>query len=236
MTKICCLIPARLNSSRFNRKLLKKIKGEHLIEYVRKRTLASFANKDIFVATCDKEIRDIVLKNNGNVIMTKKTHKDGTSRVSEAIKNIDCTHAVIVQGDEPMITKKILNKFKREIKKNPNTNCFNYASRFKGKKVLFDSNSVKCIIDNKYFISDAFRIKKTLPNKEILKLQGVFAYKKNFLLKIKFIKENNRQKKEKIEQLRIILSKYKIKSIIGNEDYQSINTPEDYRKIKRILN
>ena len=34
----------------------------------------------------------------------------------------------------------------------------------------------------------------------------------------------------------IILSKYKIKSIIGNEDYQSINTPEDYRKIKTILN
>ena len=234
MTKICCVIPARVNSSRLNKKLLKRINGEYLIEYVRKRVLEAFNNKHVFVATADKEIFKIIKKNNGNLITTNKSHRDGTSRVSEAIQKLDYSHVIIVQGDEPFISAKLLKVFKSKIKKHPKIKCWNYISVLNNKRELDDENTVKCTISKNDIIKDAFRLNKK-KYKKIYKLQGVFAFEKNFLLNLHKITNNKRQKKEKIEQLRIILSKHKIKAIVGDEDYISVNTSTDLIKVKNLL-
>ncbi len=236
MANICCVIPARLNSSRFDRKLLKKINGIPLLEFVRRKIMQSFLNTDIFITTGDKEIEKIIYKYDGNIIKSKKKHKDGTSRVIEAIANLNYRNVLIVQGDEPLVSKKILNKFKKIIINNPNIKCFNYVTKLKKEKDIYDENIVKCILSKDKYIIDAFRKNSKYKFKDIYKLQGIFSFNRKFLLNLNDLKQNKRQKIEKIEQLRIILSKNRLKAIIGDEDYQSVNTLSDFIKVKKILN
>ena len=110
--KIAAVIPARLESSRFPRKVLHNFCGTPMIEHVRLRAEKSNVfQAGVYVATCDTEIYELVKSNGGNPIMTSKSHSNGTSRVAEAIKDIDCSHVLVLQADEPLITPKIMEEF-----------------------------------------------------------------------------------------------------------------------------
>ena len=101
--KIIGVIPAHLESIRFKRKILYDILGIPMVEHVRRRVVRSQILDDVFVATGDQEILNTILENGGKVIRTFKKHPNGTSRVAESINNKDCTHILIIQGDEPLI-------------------------------------------------------------------------------------------------------------------------------------
>ena len=72
--KIIAVIPARMASTRFPGKPLVPILGIPMIEHVRRRVALSTIFTDVVVATCDKEIEDVVISNGGKVIMTSKSH------------------------------------------------------------------------------------------------------------------------------------------------------------------
>ncbi len=100
--KIIAVIPAHMASVRFPRKILFQFHGLPMIEHVRRRALLSKAFDDVFVATCDEEIASVIRSFGGKIIMTANTHNNGTSRVAEAVKDIECSHVVLLQGDEPL--------------------------------------------------------------------------------------------------------------------------------------
>ena len=79
-----------------------------MIEHVRRRALMSEAIGKIYVATNDNEIADLVKSYGGDVIMTKNRHTNGTSRVAEAITNFDCSHVILLQGDEPLLLPQVM--------------------------------------------------------------------------------------------------------------------------------
>ena len=70
-----------------------------MIEHVRRRALLSNSIKEVFVATCDDEIASTIEGFGGKVIRTSNTHTNGTSRIAEAVKDIECTHVILLQGD-----------------------------------------------------------------------------------------------------------------------------------------
>ena len=108
--KIVGIIPAHLDSIRFPKKIIKKIYDTPMIEHVRRRTKLAKNLKEVYVATNSKIISDIVIQNGGKVIKTKKFHRNGTSRCAEAVNKINCTHVVIIQGDEPLILPRQIDK------------------------------------------------------------------------------------------------------------------------------
>ena len=83
---IVAVIPARMASSRFPGKSLVKIENLEMIEHVRRRTLLCKYFDDVIVATCDREIANVILKYKGKVLMTSKNHIDCNERVLEASK------------------------------------------------------------------------------------------------------------------------------------------------------
>ena len=101
--KIKVVIPCNLDSLRLRRKILIDIHGLPMIEHVRRRVLLAKRVDKVIIATCDKEIKNEIEKFGGNVIFTKKIHVNGTSRVNEAISKLDCTHVILIQGDEPLL-------------------------------------------------------------------------------------------------------------------------------------
>ena len=87
--KILALIPARMGSSRFPGKPLKRIKGISMIERVYKNSSVSELVTTTYVATCDKEIYRHVKEFGGNVVMTSKKHKRASDRCAEALLKIE---------------------------------------------------------------------------------------------------------------------------------------------------
>ena len=114
--KIVGIIPSHLNSVRFPRKILYKIKDLPMIEHVRRRALISKQFNEVIVCTCDLQIKKVINGYKGKVVLTSRKHKNGTSRVTEAMKKIRASHIVIIQGDEPLIDPAYFNLFIKNIK------------------------------------------------------------------------------------------------------------------------
>ena len=104
------VIPARYGSTRLPAKALAMIHGKPMIQHVYERCLRSKLLNEVLVATDDKRIFDAVINFGGNAVMTSKAHKSGTDRIGEAVENIKCDIVVNIQGDEPMIDPRNIDK------------------------------------------------------------------------------------------------------------------------------
>ena len=104
------LIPSRLNSSRLKEKPLLKIDGLPIIVHTLKRALLSKKINKVIVCTDDKKIYDVVRDFGGEAIITSKKHKNGTERIAEVAKKFKPKLVIDIQGDEPLVDPKDIDK------------------------------------------------------------------------------------------------------------------------------
>ena len=99
------IIPARLNSTRFPKKMLAELNGYPLIKHVFDKCWN--AGYETYVLTDSNEIADILPSK--RVIMTSAEHENGTSRCMEVIDEVlQYDRYINVQGDMPDITPEII--------------------------------------------------------------------------------------------------------------------------------
>src|SRR5882672_2945422 len=89
MVRIVAVIPARMGSSRFPGKPLAPLLGRPMIEHVFWRAMLCDVLDDVYVATCDEEIRAVVQGFGGTVLLTSAAHERASDRVAEAIEIIE---------------------------------------------------------------------------------------------------------------------------------------------------
>ena len=108
---IVIIIPARLESVRLRKKLLKKIDGIPMIIKVAKNA-EKLDIGPVVVGTDSFEILKICKKNKVECLLTNKNHKSGTDRVYEVYKLIDTSYELIInlQGDLPIFKKELFEK------------------------------------------------------------------------------------------------------------------------------
>jgi 3-deoxy-manno-octulosonate cytidylyltransferase (CMP-KDO synthetase) len=104
MERTVAVIPVRMASSRFPGKPLAPLHELPMIEHVVRRAKRCSQLDDVYVATCDEEIRHVAEGFGAKVIMTSPAHKRATDRVAEAAEHFEADIVVMIQGDEPMIT------------------------------------------------------------------------------------------------------------------------------------
>ena len=230
--KIVAIIPARMASVRYPGKILSFIHGLPIIEHVRRRALLSQNLSDVIVATCDNEIASVVNKFGGNVVMTSDTHKNGTSRASEIIDKIDCTHVIVLQGDEPLLLPRHVDSLIDAINKNLDIHAWNATAPIEDVSELDKKSFVKCAINHIDNILYCFRRSPcisdfTIQKSYIRKLLGIIAYRKDFLIRYSNLSSSLIEKNESIEQMRIIENGYSFKSVPVEPSLPSINVPED---------
>ena len=110
--KIVIGIPSRMGSSRFPGKPLKKILNKTMIEHCYIRCSYSKLSNELFVTTPDNEIKEVIEKCNGNVILTPDSIDRPGLRVAEAAESLDLHDddiVVVVQGDEPLIHPEMID-------------------------------------------------------------------------------------------------------------------------------
>tara|TARA_B100001250_G_C19804904_1_gene792819 strand:- start:1790 stop:2524 length:735 start_codon:yes stop_codon:yes gene_type:complete len=104
------LIPSRLNSKRLKNKPLLKIDGLPIIIHTLKRSMLSKKLDKIIVCTDSNKIVDVVKKNGGDALLTSANHKNGTERIQEVAKKYKTKLVIDIQGDEPLVDPKDIDK------------------------------------------------------------------------------------------------------------------------------
>ena len=148
MKNVAIVIPARYGSKRYRGKPLVKIFGREMVLRVADICKKVVGNKNLFIATDNKKISNVVNTNNYNSILTSSKCLTGTDRVAEASKKINSKIIVNVQGDEPTIKPRDIKKIIKAKKKFPNhVICgFDKISRFEDPN---NSNLPKVVISSK---------------------------------------------------------------------------------------
>jgi len=241
------VIPARYASTRFPGKPLININGKTMVHNVYNQAKKVFS--DVYVATDDERIFNSVIDFGGKAVMTKRKHKSGTDRCSEAIKKIETIEnrtwdvVINVQGDEPFIKTEQLLEIKKCFKQKKNQ-IATLVKPINNKDDIFNPNKPKVVINHKneavYFsrspipflrgVSENKWVSKHLYYKHI----GLYAYRTDVLHEITKLQASSLEKAESLEQLRWIENGYKIKVAFTEHESISIDTPKDIEKIRQI--
>ncbi len=203
-----------------------------MIEHVRRRALLTDAISDVVVATCDAEIAGVVRGFGGHVIMTDNTHTNGTSRVAEAVKKIDCTHVMLLQGDEPLLLPRHLDIFARAIEADPAGDAWNATGPVEHEEELDRHSFVKCAVSSSGRILYCFRRTPCysafdVQQSFVRKILGIIAYRKDFLQHLTTLPASPIERAEFIEQMRIIDNGYILRSIPVSPSLPSVNEPDE---------
>lgn len=229
---VVAVIPAHMASLRFPGKILYPFYGLPMIEHVRRRALLCEEIKRVVVATCDEEIAQVIRQYDGEVIMTANTHTNGSSRVAEAISDIDCSHVIVLQGDEPLLIPGHLDQLVASIDSYPDAAVWNATASIESSDELDRHSFVKCAVNYDGNILYCFRRSPGYSDPEIQKIYtrkilGLFAYRKEFLVKLVGMKPGVIEQAESIEQMRILEYGYKLQSVPVEPSLPSVNEPEE---------
>jgi len=243
MKNTAIIIPSRLGAERFPNKPLEKINNLPMIVHVIRRAQESQVG-EVFVATPDDKIFDIVKENGGQPIMTKHDHLSGTDRIYEAYSNNlgDNIDLIInLQGDMPNIKPSSISKLEK-LMREKKCEIGTLASVLRRKDEINDPNVVKVQVDedlkNNSFIyaKDFFRIKKDLRNEKIYHHIGIYAFTNVALTKYVKLSRSKLEIERKLEQMRAVENNIKIMVGLSNSSPLSVDTKEDLKKVIEEMN
>ena len=231
-----------MSATRLPGKPLLKINGISIISHVYKKALESNIG-EVYVATEDKEILDDIILNGGKGVITSSKHKTGTDRIFEAYKNLkikNIDYILNLQGDEPIIDCKDIIKLNNQIVSN-NLDMGTLACNISEEYKYLDENIVKVkakeeLKENNVIKADNFYRKLIIQNnKNIYHHIGIYLYKVSILEKITSLKQTNNEKNQRLEQLRALENNIDINLVLAKSSPIGIDTEEDYKKIKNLL-
>lgn len=230
--KILAIIPAHMASVRFPGKILFQFFDYPMIEHVRRRAKLSSKIVDVVVATCDEEIALTIKGYGGEVIMTGEHHRNGTTRIAEAVEGFDCSHVILLQGDEPLLKPSYVDDMANAISSNPDGDAWNGTGPLENAEDADRHSFVKCATAPDGRILYCFRRSPSyaeFPQQQdyIRKILGVIAFRKDFLHDLVKLPSARTEQYESIEQMRIIENGFTMQSVPFHESLPSVNEPED---------
>ena len=239
--RIVAAIPARLNSSRLPKKLLREICGKTLIARTYEATVNSKIFDDVLVITNSPEIIAELESSNIKYIFDDNNYQTGTDRIAGVASKIEADIIINVQGDEPFINsntiESILNTFKHD--KENNIKIVSVMTPIKDEQELKNPNNVKVFTDVSdnaiYFSRHPIPFKIDLNISKAYKHVGIYAFRKKSLIEFAKLNVGELESSEKIEALRLIENGIKIKMINSNDTFIGIDTEEDIQKAIKIF-
>ncbi len=241
MKKTAIIIPSRLDAQRLPNKPLELINNKEMILHVYEAALKSNAD-EVFVATPDQKIKDIVKKFGGNCVLTTEKHETGTDRVFEVFKTILNGNPQIVinlQGDMPNIHPDTINNLINYMKKGE-CEIGTLASKFTSSSELEDENIVKVLVKEKLEPSIFVKALDFVRINNMKEFQayhhiGIYAFTNKALLRYVGLKRSKLELERKLEQLRALEDGMSIHVGYVESSPLSVDTKKDLDEIKRIM-
>ncbi len=237
--KVVAVIPARMAASRFYGKPLAMILDLPMIEHVRRRVALCNILEDVYVATCDEKIVEVVAGFGGKAVMTAVTHERCTDRVEEAARTIDADIVVIVQGDEPLFIPEVINSLVEPMRQDSAVVCTNLLSAIHDPNDLNDPNIVKATIthdgDVLYFSRAAIPYPRSPGQSPMYRQTGLAALRKTFLHEFSRLAQTPLEMTESIDLLRILEHGFRIRGVIYDQPTIGVDESADIAKVEAVL-
>jgi len=220
------VIPGRLNSKRFPRKIIYPLNGKAIIEHVYENAKESKYLDKVIIAIDSEETKSH-LNDSCNIMLTSLEHKSGTDRVAEVSEKINSDIIVNIQGDEPEIDPNIIDSLIL-LFNDPSVEIASVASTDLNNDDLINPNVVKvCLDDNNYAMN--FERDISLQDQQYFRHIGIYAYRSEILKKFTNLDQTENEKKFKLEQLRALDNNIAIKILITNFQHRSIDIEDDLK-------
>ncbi|MDD5134645.1 MAG: 3-deoxy-manno-octulosonate cytidylyltransferase [Phycisphaerae bacterium] len=242
--KIIAVIPARYESVRFPGKVLAKDTGKYLIQHTYEQVCRAELLEKVVIATDSKEVLDACGQFGADCVMTAETHQSGTDRIAEAVEKIDAQIIINVQGDEPEIEPANINLLAQLMLDNQNANMATLIAKFETAEQIANPNIVKVIIDKNRFAKYFSRAvipycRKTdgIGNiEDYYRHLGIYAYRKEFLLRLTRLPAGKLENIEQLEQLRVLEFGHNILTGLVSAVADGIDTPQQYAEFVKRYN
>ncbi len=233
------VIPARFSSTRFPGKIVASDTGKPLVQHVVERAKAARRISDVIVAADDQRIVDALAPYGTRCIMTSPRHASGTDRVAEVARQLSESIIVNVQGDEPEIEPQTIDALVDCLEKGEG-DMATAATPFAPGDDPDDPNLVKVVIsqDGKalYFSRSKIPFERDpagASRPAYYLHQGIYAYRREFLLELATWPPTPLEQTEKLEQLRVLEHGRSIDVILTRRAVHGIDTPQQYAEFVR---
>ena len=248
-TRSQIIIPARLASTRLPRKLLLRETGKTVLQHTYESARRARKPRGICVAADHEEIAAEVRRFGGQVFLTDPTAASGTDRVAEVARQMPEVDIVVnVQGDEPEIAGVGIDLAIQLLEDRPDAVMSTLATPIRSREQLDEPSCVKVVFDGErralYFsrspIPHARQWEDSLLTDDpphFYQHIGLYAYRREFLLRLTQMPRSDLEKLESLEQLRVLSAGFTILVGVVGEPTIGIDTEKDYRAfVRRALN
>lgn len=237
--KFLGVIPSRYASTRLEGKPLKDICGHTMVEWVYKRALKSKLD-GVVVATDDERIVDEVKSFGGNVILTRKDHINGTSRIAEVCETYtDYDVIVNIQGDEPLIEPDMINSIIDSFIEDNTIPMSTLKYKLTDMAEIENPNAVKVVTDKNdfaiYFSRSVIPYPRNLNMYNYYKHVGIYGYKRDFVMEYAKMASTPLELSESLEQLRVLENGYKIKVLETPYKIIGVDTQEELERVREYI-
>jgi 3-deoxy-manno-octulosonate cytidylyltransferase (CMP-KDO synthetase) len=235
------VIPARYQSSRFPGKPLVKLLGKPMILWVAELCEKALPKEDIYIATEDKRIADIVQHAGFNVVMTSAEALTGTDRLSEVAVKVNADIYLNVQGDEPLLDPNDILKVMDFKKKHPSEVVNGYCplgpdedpNNINIPKVIFTED--KRLVYMSRQALPGYKSKECAPV-EYYKQVCIYAFSRDDLMKYReFERKSVLESSEDIEILRFLEWGTVVRMVETQPGSLAIDVESDVKPVEEAL-
>lgn len=250
------IIPARYASTRLPGKPLLEIAGRPMILHVLERALAARNIARAIVATDDKRILDAVRSAGFEAQMTRKEHASGSDRLAEVAATLDETEVIVnLQGDEPLISPRTIERAVDELLKDDNAQVVTTSEAISDAADVLSVDVVKVVADSSghalYFSRSPIPFPRDMVRKygtlmaaleiepdlltRFRKHTGLYVYRHAFLLEYTKWPQSELERTESLEQLRALERGVKIRVIESDAPSIGVDTLQDLERVRKMI-
>jgi 3-deoxy-manno-octulosonate cytidylyltransferase (CMP-KDO synthetase) len=245
--RVLAVIPARYGSSRFPGKVLAKICGRTMIEHVWLRAANADRVDRLVVATDDERISREVERFGGEVVITSPEIRSGSDRVAAVARDIDASVIINIQGDEPLTESATIDCLADFMLENEHVDVGTVVRPVSDPGELKDPNVVKAVLamDGRVlyfsrslipFHADPASLEPRDLGETIFHSHvGIYAYRKEALLRLTSLPVSALEIRESLEQLRALENGMTIYAIIRNVESLGVDHPSQVALVEKLM-
>ena len=211
-----------------------------MIEHVYRRAESARSIAAVIVATDDERIRRAVEAFGGRARMTSPSHESGTDRLAEVARTIDADVIVNVQGDEPLIEPSMIDAAVVPFADDPSLQMTTLRRRITDPSDLLNPHVTKVVVDAAGFALYFSRApipfaRAGAPPAPAWRHVGLYAYRRDCLLRLASLSPTAMERAEALEQLRALEHGIRIRAVETPYDSIGVDTPDDLARVRQLL-
>jgi 3-deoxy-manno-octulosonate cytidylyltransferase (CMP-KDO synthetase) len=211
-----------------------------MIEHVYRRASAARSISSVIVATDDERIFQAVEAFGGRARMTSAAHVSGTDRLAEVADDLACDIVVNVQGDEPLIEPAMIDEVVAPFASDPALMMSTLRRRMDDDAEKRNPNVTKVVVDGGEYALYFSRapipfVRDGCPAAPAWRHVGLYAYRRDCLLRLAALPPTALERSEALEQLRALEHGIRIKAVETMFDSVGVDTPDDLDRVRRLM-